>query len=41
MKLVTVTKPDKGDKAMPKKFDNDVISPNCVVVVFQFIASLE
>ena len=41
MKLVAVTIPDKGDKAMPKKFDNDVISPNCVVVVFQFIASLE
>ena len=33
MKLGPVTKPDKRNKAMSKKIDNDVISPDCDVIV--------
>ena len=36
MKLGPVTKPDKRNKTTSKKFDNDVISPNCDVIVDQF-----
>ena len=41
MKLGPVTKPDKRNKAMSKKIDNDVISPNCDVIVeiYVFIKS--
>ena len=34
MKLEPVTKPDKRNKTTWKKFDNDVISKNCDIVIF-------
>ena len=33
MKLGPVTKPDKRNKATSKKFDDDIISANCDVIV--------
>ena len=36
MKLGAVTKLDKKNKTAPKKFDDDVMSENCdVIVIFQ------
>ena len=36
MKLEPVTKLDKGNKATSKKFDIDIVSKNCdVIVIFQ------
>ena len=32
MKLRPVTKPDKRNKTMSKKFDNDAMSENCDVI---------
>ena len=37
MKLGPVTKPDKKSKTRPKKFDDDVISENCDVIVIFWI----
>ena len=34
MKFGPVTKPEKWNKTTLKKFDNDVILPNCDVVIF-------
>ena len=34
MKLEPVTKPDKRNKKASKKFDDDIISVNCGVIVF-------
>ena len=42
MKLGPVTKLDKRNKTMSKKFDHDVTSKNCdVIAIFQFTANLE
>ena len=42
MKLGTVTKLDKKNMATSKKFDDDVLLANYVVIViFQFMAILE
>ena len=42
MKLVPVTKLDKKNMATSKKFDDDVLLANYVVIViFQFMAILE
>lgn len=37
MKLGSVTKHDKRNKIMPKKFDDDVFSTKCDVIIFFFI----
>ena len=42
MKLAPVTKLDKGDKTMAKRFDNDVMSANCnIIVIFPIYSQLE
>ena len=42
MKLGSVTKLDKWNKTMSKKFDDDVMSKNCdVIAIAQFTANLE
>ena len=42
MELRPVTKLDKRNKTTSKKFDDDVMSVNCdVMVIFQFMANLE
>ena len=42
MKLGAVTKPDKKNKTMSKKNNDDAISENCdVIVIFPFTANLE
>ena len=41
MKLGPVTKLEKRNKTTSKKFDEDVISENCeVIVIFRFMANL-
>ena len=41
MKLAPVTKLDKGDKTMAKRFDNDVMSANCnIIVIFPIYSQL-
>ena len=37
MKLGTVTKPDKRNKTTSKKFDDDVMSENCDVIVIFWV----
>ena len=42
MKLGPVTKRDKRNKTTPKKFDDDVISENCdVIVIFPIFGQFE
>ena len=42
MKLRPVTKLDKRNKTTSKKFDDDVMSENChIIVIFGFLANLE
>ena len=42
MKLGPITKLDKRNKTTSKKFDHDVMSTNCdVIVIFRLMANLE
>ena len=42
MKFGPVTKLDKRNKKTSKKFDDDIMSGNCnVIVIFQFMDNLE